>query len=95
MPHGLSVGLLGQIIAIGGEADSLERRCPLWCPNQDQLLSLKNTYRAKNLPQYVLLVSLGHAGSPNLFTENPRVGGSIPPLATNLFPVKFLSACSQ
>ena len=30
-------------------------------------------------------VTLGYVGSWNLFTENPRVGGSIPPLATILF----------
>jgi len=32
-------------------------------------------------------VTLGHVGLWYLFTENPRVGGSIPPLATTFFSV--------
>ena len=29
--------------------------CPLWCPNQDHLPSLKGIYRVANLARYVLL----------------------------------------
>ena len=34
-------------------------RCPLWCPNQDHLPSLKVTYRVKNLLPNVLLRYFG------------------------------------
>jgi len=33
--------------------------CPLWCPNQEQLPSLKGIYGVNNLPRYVFLGYLG------------------------------------